>query len=148
MLSQLVTSATERVDLEEGRERFRLSTPTREVPVFADRELILTALSQLVDNALKYSEPGSPIDVRVAAEDRETILTIRTRGLVVDSRDCDRIFERFYRAPEVQHLPAGTGLGLSIVKRIVGAHHGRVWATGEADFGTAFSVALPVAPTK
>jgi two-component system sensor histidine kinase KdpD len=148
MLSQLVTSATERVDLEEGRERFRLSTPTREVPVFADRELILTALSQLVDNALRYSEPGSPIDVRVAAEDRETILTIRTRGLVVDSRDCDRIFERFYRAPEVQHLPAGTGLGLSIVKRIVGAHHGRVWATGEADFGTAFSVALPVAPTK
>jgi two-component system sensor histidine kinase KdpD len=145
MLSHLVAAAIEKVDLDEGRSRFHVSAPAHELPVSADRELILTALSQLVDNAIKYSEPESTIDIGVTGADREVVFTIRTKGLVVAPQDCDRIFERFYRAPETQHLPAGTGLGLSIVKRIVAAHRGRVWAIGETDLGTSFSIALPSA---
>jgi signal transduction histidine kinase len=59
--------------------------------------------------------------------------------------DRERIFERFYRATETHHLPAGTGLGLSIVKKIVEAHGGHVWAEGEMNYGTSFSISLPAA---
>jgi signal transduction histidine kinase len=73
------------------------------------------------------------------------VLTVKSEGLVVARADRERIFERFYRAPETRHLPSGTGLGLSIVKKIVESHQGHVWAEGEAGYGTAVSIALPVA---
>jgi signal transduction histidine kinase len=104
---------------------------------------MLTVIAQLVDNAVKYSEPGSPIDIRLAARNSEVVLTVRSKGIVVAPSDRERVFDRFYRAPETHHLPAGTGLGLSIVKKIVDAHLGSVWAEGEAGYGTSFSLAVP-----
>ena len=145
LFSRLVGDAIQRLDQAVDRERFHIYAPSEEVAIFADRELVLTSIAQLLDNALKYSEPGSPIDVVVMAIDAEVVLTVRNKGLVVSAKDRERVFERFYRAPETQDLPAGTGLGLSIVKRIVEAHHGRVWAKGEANYGTLFSISLPAA---
>lgn len=143
LFSDLVAIAVGNIKPEAERSRFHLSGPTREAPVSADRELILTSLAQLADNAIKYSEPGSPIDLILTATERDVVFTMRTKGLVVTPQDCERIFERFYRAPETQHLPAGTGLGLSIVKRIVEVHNGNVWAEGERGFGTSFFISLP-----
>ena len=120
--------------------------PNGETPVLADHELILTSIAQLVDNAVKYSEPGSPIDITFTPKDGQMVLTVRSKGLVVARADRERIFERFYRAPETRHLPSGTGLGLSIVKKIVESHEGHVWAEGEAGYGTAVSISLPTAP--
>jgi signal transduction histidine kinase len=74
------------------------------------------------------------------------VLKVTNKGLVVTPNERERIFERFYRAPETQHMPAGTGLGLSIVKKIVEAHQGSVWAEGESNYGTSFSISLPAAP--
>jgi two-component system sensor histidine kinase KdpD len=145
LFSRLVSAAIQRLDQETDRMRFQVSVPSREMPIFADRELILTSLVQLVDNAIKYSEPGSRIEICFTAKDTTVVLKVRSKGLVIAPVDRERIFERFYRAPQTHHLPAGTGLGLSIVKKIVEAHHGHVWAEGEADYGTSFSVALPVA---
>ena len=145
LFSRLAATAIEGIDLETERGRFQISAPTCEIPVLADRELILSSLAQLVDNAIKYSEPGSPVDITFAVGDTEVVFKMRSKGLVVTPNDCARIFERFYRAPQTQHLPAGTGLGLSIVKRIVDAHHGSVWAEGESGFGTSFFISLPAA---
>jgi len=145
LFSRLVGAAIQRIDLTTDRERFHIFAPSGEVAIFADSELVLTSIAQLLDNALKYSEPGSPIDVVVMVIDGEVVLTVRNKGMVVSAKDRERVFERFYRAPETQDLPAGTGLGLSIVKRIVEAHHGRVWAKGEANYGTVFSISLPAA---
>ena len=145
LFSSLVGVVLRKLESPADRERFRVSDPSREMPVLADRELILTAIAQLVDNAVRYSEPGSPIDIRFAAKNSEVILTVRSKGIVVASSDRERVFERFYRAPATHHLPAGTGLGLSIVKKIVDAHLGCVWAEGEVGYGTSFSLALPVA---
>jgi len=142
--SRLIDSTISKLDPAD-RERIRVSAPRREVPIFADRGLILTSLMQLVDNAIKYSEPESPIEITFEVTAAEVILKIRSKGLVVSLQERERIFERFYRAPETHHLPAGTGLGLSIVKKIVEAHHGHVWADGETDYGTSFSLALPAA---
>lgn len=145
LFSSLVTAAIGRLDQETDRARFRVCIPNGEVPVFADRELILNSLVQLVDNAMKYSEPGSPIDVGLNIKPAAVVLCIRSKGLAIAPPDRERIFERFYRAPGTDHLPAGTGLGLSIVKKIVEAHHGRVWAEGEVSYGTSFSISLPAA---
>jgi len=144
LLSRLMKSALQEVEEEAERDRFRLSLPAQEPPVFADRELILTALSQLVDNALKYSVSGSVIEVKLTAKETAVVLSVRSQGLVVSVADRERIFERFYRAPGAQDRSSGTGLGLSIVKTIAAGQNGHVWAEGEPGYGTVFSLSLPV----
>jgi two-component system sensor histidine kinase KdpD len=144
LLSRLIKAAIDELDQESDQERFRLSIPAHEPPVLADRELILTALAQLVDNALKYSLPASAIDVGLVVKDTGIVLTVRTQGLVVAAADRERIFERFYRADGARDCASGTGLGLSIVKTIAADHHGHVWAEGEPGYGTTFSLALPM----
>jgi two-component system sensor histidine kinase KdpD len=146
LFSRLAATAVQRLEQDSDRDRFRISAPDDENPIFADRELMLTSIGQLVDNALKYSEPASRVEIVVKCPDSNVVLSLRTKGLVIASRDRERVFERFYRAPETQHLPAGTGLGLSIVKKIVTAHQGSAWAEGEAGYGTSFSISMPAAP--
>jgi len=146
LFSDLARAAIQEVDQATDRDRFRISLPLLEPSIFADWELVLTALAQLVDNAIKYSEPTSPIGVIATVGETGVVLTVRSKGLVATPADCQRIFERFYRAPETHHSPAGTGLGLSIVKNIVEAHRGSVWAAGEPGYGTSFSISLPAAP--
>ncbi|MGH9403752.1 MAG: sensor histidine kinase [Terriglobia bacterium] len=148
LLSSVIDPAIETLKLEPTIERLRVSVPHQETAVMADRKLIITALAQILENAIKYSVPESPINLAITVKDAEVILTVQSQGQVIDPADRERIFEWFYRAPGTEQRPAGTGLGLSIVKRIIDAHHGRVWAEGDADRGTAFSVALPVAPNK
>jgi two-component system sensor histidine kinase KdpD len=144
LLSRLMKAAIQELEHQAERDRFHVSGPAQEPPVFADRELILTALAQLVDNALKYSDPASPIEVGLSIKETAVILAVRSKGLVVAPADRERIFERFYRAPGAQHCSAGTGLGLSIVKTIATDHRGHVWAEGEPDYGTRFSLSLPI----
>jgi two-component system sensor histidine kinase KdpD len=144
LLSRLMKAAIQELEQQADRHRFQVSAPAQESPVFADRELILTALAQLVDNALKYSLAGSTIEVGLAVTETAVTLTMRSKGLVVAPADRERIFERFYRAPGAQHSAVGTGLGLSIVKTIATDHHGLVWAEGEPDYGTRFSFSLPI----
>jgi two-component system sensor histidine kinase KdpD len=144
LLSRLVKAAIQELEQQADRDRFQVSAPAQEPPVFADRELILTALAQLVDNALKYSFPASPIETGLSVKESTVVLTVRSKGLVVAPADRERIFERFYRAPGAQHCAVGTGLGLSIVKTIAADHHGHVWAEGEPDYGTRFSLSLPI----
>jgi signal transduction histidine kinase len=137
-------AAIQELERSEDRDRFHIALPAREPAVFADRELILTALAQLIDNALKYSVPLSPIDVGLRLKESTVVLTIRSRGLVVADADRERIFDRFYRAPGAQAFTGGTGLGLSIVKTIASDHRGSVWAEAEAGYGTSFALSLPM----
>jgi two-component system sensor histidine kinase KdpD len=148
LFSSLVNAAIQSLNAQQCRGRFRVHGPAHETPVLADRKLIVTALAQLADNALKYSVPGSPIDIEAVVGNADVTVTVRNQGLVIAPADRERIFERFYRADGTAQRPAGTGLGLSIVKRIVEAHHGCVWAESDVDAGTAFSVALPMAPKR
>jgi len=143
LFSRLIGAAIEEREPVADRSRFRVEVAAPEPPVFADRELILTALAQLVDNAVKYSTPGSPIDVHVAAEESAVVLSVRTMGLVVAAADQERIFERFYRAPDARRRAAGTGLGLSIARTIAADHNGKLWAEGKQDVGTVFWFSLP-----
>jgi len=146
LLSGVVDGVLGKLDLPADRARFRHSCPAGLPSVMADQELMLTAVGQLVDNSLKYSEPGSPIDIRISTRGAAVVFTVSSKGIVLAASDREHVFERFYRAPETHHLPAGTGLGLSIVRKIVDAHGGSVWAEGVAGYGTSFSLALPSVP--
>ncbi|HTV56104.1 MAG TPA: ATP-binding protein, partial [Terriglobia bacterium] len=143
LLSRLIHPVIETIKEQSAAKRFSISIPQQETPVMADRKLIMSALAQIFENAIKYSVPESPISVAIVTKDGEVILTVQNQGLVIAPADRERIFERFYRVPAADQRPAGTGLGLSIVERIVEAHRGRVWAEGDADRGTIISVALP-----
>jgi two-component system sensor histidine kinase MprB len=96
------------------------------------------AISNLVDNAVKYSEPATPVDIVVDG----TTVTVRDRGRGIGGDDIERIFDRFYRAVDVRTEP-GSGLGLSIVEEIVRSHGGSVFARNRDGGGAEVGFTLP-----
>jgi two-component system sensor histidine kinase KdpD len=146
LLSDLVKAAIGSVEDPAQRERFRVSVEGEEVQALADGKLMIIAFTQFVDNAVKYSVPRSPIVVRVTMDPGEISVRVHNQGGVIAPADRERIFERFFRTAEARQGPAGTGLGLSIAKRIVDAHHGRIWVESGSAEGTTFGIVLPRAP--
>ena len=113
--------------------------------VEGDREQLLSAVANLLDNALKYSEPGGP-DVTVAVEGTPSTIDIivSDRGIGIPSRDLDRIFERFYRVDRARtRRTGGTGLGLAIVRHVASNHGGDVTVTSTEGVGTTMTLRLP-----
>lgn len=145
LCSRVVQSVIRRLGPREAMERIRVTAFPGEAPAWADFRLVAAALTQLLDNAIKYSGPASPIEVGLESGDGRAVVSVRSHGAVIPPSDRERIFERFYRAHVAENGPAGTGLGLSIVKRIAEAHQGRVWVESEPIQGTAFFLALPLA---
>jgi two-component system sensor histidine kinase KdpD len=108
-----------------------------------DFVLMAHVLANLLDNALKYSPPGTPIDVRARVDGPEARIQVADRGLGIPPEDLERVFDKFYRVQRPGHV-TGTGLGLSICKGIVEAHGGRIWAHNRAGGGTVITIALPL----
>jgi len=112
--------------------------------VLVDRDLIQLALRQLIDNALKYSAPGAPLEILAEAEDKRILIVLRDRGPGIPERYLTRIFDKFYRRDAVkQHVP-GSGLGLHIAREIVRAHGGDLWAKSQPGQGSEFCMSLPL----
>jgi two-component system, OmpR family, sensor histidine kinase KdpD len=110
-------------------------------PVLADRRMLTLAIKQLLDNALKYSTPGSPVRIAAAREGERVSIAVTDRGPGIAPADRERIFERFYRGGATQQIP-GSGLGLSIAQSIARAHGGEL--TLESGAGTTtFRITLP-----
>jgi two-component system sensor histidine kinase KdpD len=116
---------------------------TSHLEVHGDRDLLVTGLEQFLDNASKYSTPGSLISISAEEKLGEIIFGVHNEGLFIRPADRERIFERFYRTEESRHRAAGTGLGLSIAKKVAEAHGGRTWVVSEEGAGTTFFFALP-----
>jgi two-component system phosphate regulon sensor histidine kinase PhoR len=115
--------------------------------VWADGEAVGQILDNLVDNALKYSPPGSHVWVRWRAEPEQVSLEVQDTGTGIPPHDLPRIFERFYRVDKARSRElGGTGLGLSIVKHLVQAMRGTVRAASRLGHGTTFTVCLPRRP--
>lgn len=123
-------------------------------PVIGDPERLAQVLTNLLDNAVKYTPANGSIHVtgRIAGDlpQRMVELSVTDTGLGIPEADRPRVFERFYRVDKARSRElGGTGLGLAIVKHIVEGHGGRVWVEGNQPIGSRFVVRLPAAsPTR
>ena len=103
-------------------------------------------LYNLLDNAIKYSEPGGEVTLRATLSGGMIRIEVRDQGIGIPPADLPHIFERFYRVDKARSRElGGTGLGLSIVKHIVQMHGGDVSAESESGKGTSIFVSFPLA---
>jgi two-component system sensor histidine kinase KdpD len=112
-------------------------------PVWVDGELIEVALRQLIDNAIKYSPPGSPVSVAAELGDARVIVSVADHGPGIAEAEQTRIFEKFYRAEASRHQIPGAGLGLVIAREIIHAHVGEIWVDSKPGEGSVFRFSLP-----
>ena len=110
----------------------------------ADAELLDLALTQLLDNAFKYSVPGSPVTITIEPEDGSIAMRVRNEGSPIPPQERDRIFERFYRGMDVRKLVSGAGLGLHVARKIAVAHGGNLVLDQSTSTGSViFCLKLP-----
>jgi len=144
MLHEIVDSSRSLIDA--ARIQVEYDIADRLPPVLGDETALRRVFQNLVANAIKYGGAGSWIGVRARQAGREVFVTIADRGIGIAPADQARIFEPFYRAPEVIAAQIqGAGLGLSLVKRIVEAHGGRISVRSAPGSGSEFTVVLPAA---
>ena len=119
-------------------------TGSAELLVRGDRSQLVSVISNLVDNAIKYSEAGGVVRVEGMIQGDEVVVTVTDHGIGIAERDQKRIFERFYRVDKARsRATGGTGLGLSIVRHIVLEHGGSIDVRSEEGIGSTFMVRLP-----
>jgi two-component system sensor histidine kinase BaeS len=114
----------------------------------ADPDRLRQVLGNLLTNAIRYTDAGGHVLVRVREQGGEAVLTVRDTGVGMTPADLARVFDRFWRAdPARQRATGGTGLGLTIAQRIVRDHQGRIAVASEPGDGTTFTVRLPLTRT-
>lgn len=145
-LSKLVADAAERFRVAHPDRELRLSVePVGEVQ--ADPARLMQVLDNLMSNAVKYSQPESPLDVGLDRADGSARLWVRDYGAGIGAEHLPHLFDRFYRIQDADAQSVkGLGLGLAIVRELVVAHGGQVWAESDGPGkGSTFYVTLPLA---
>ena len=121
--------------------------PPRRLTVLGDRRQLVSAVHNLLENAVKYSDTGSSVELRVVYEGEQVELVVRDHGIGIPARDLERIFERFYRVDRARARDTGgTGLGLSIVRHVAANHGGEVTVESQEGEGSVFTLRLPAGP--
>jgi two-component system sensor histidine kinase SenX3 len=148
-VAQFVADAVERV--RGAAEQRGIEIEVEEAPVrltvIGDRRQLVSAVTNLVDNAVKYSEPGSTVAVRARTDGVWVDVTVRDHGMGIPRRDLERIFERFYRVDRARSRETGgTGLGLAIVRHVASNHRGEVRVESREGVGSTFTLRLPAGP--
>ncbi len=129
-----------------SRQKIEIQTllPLKPVMVMGDRRYIEQMLTNLLDNAVKFSNPPNKVLAEIRDMEQEVEIKISDSGVGIPSEDLPRIFERFYRVDKSRSVEIeGTGLGLAIVKHIVDAHRGTICVESTLGKGTTFIVTLP-----
>jgi signal transduction histidine kinase len=115
------------------------------VHIVGDRVRLQQVIVNLIDNAIKYTQVGGMIDVRIGREVKTAVLEVSDNGLGIPANALPHVFERFYRADKARsRATGGAGLGLSIVKAICAAHNGEITVSSQEGHGSRFRVELPL----
>jgi two-component system sensor histidine kinase KdpD len=144
-MAELVAVVVDQFSRQRTDRRLFIRKEGSDAGVMADRELLQLALRQLLDNACKYSVPGSAVMVNVDSQDEWVAIRTSNSGSPIRPGERSRIFERFYRGGETRHKVPGSGLGLYVARKIAHAHGGTLdleMATKNPQ-ETAFRLALP-----
>jgi two-component system sensor histidine kinase SenX3 len=146
----IVAQAAERVRAaaQDKEMTVNFGEPAQRLAILGDRRQLVSAVFNLLDNAVKYSPAGSVVEVRGRQDGSWVEVSVRDRGIGIPEADLEHIFERFYRVEgaRARHL-GGTGLGLSIVRHVVGNHGGEVRVESVEGEGSTFVLRLPAGPS-
>ncbi len=145
----IAAEAVERVrHLAEHRDiHIEVHEPSRRVNAVGDRRELVSAVANLVENGVKYSDPGSVVEVTARTDGTWVDIDVRDHGIGIPARDLDRIFERFYRVDRARSRETGgTGLGLAIVRHVATNHGGNVSVTSREGAGSTFTLRIPAGP--
>ncbi len=113
--------------------------------IAGDAALLRQAVTNLVDNAVKYTPSGGTVTVGLSVRNEQAVIHVADTGIGIAPDDQVRLFEKFYRVKRRDTVSIqGTGLGLAIVKSIIERHGGKVWVDSELDHGSTFHVSLPI----
>ena len=137
----------------EAVDRNRMTAESRDIslviggsvdaPAFGDADMLTTAVRNLIDNAIRYSPPGTRVGVGLRQRDGMALIAVTDQGPGIQQSEQDRIFERFYRVDSARsRQTGGTGLGLSIVKHVMQQHGGRVDIWSEEGQGSTFTLCI------
>jgi signal transduction histidine kinase len=143
LLERLISTIQQQV----GHEGFALQAEvdTNLPSIKVDRAAITQAITNLIDNAIKYSGEAKKILVRGFVEGQHLIIAVEDFGVGIKAEEINKVFDRFYRGgDELTRTVKGSGLGLTLVKQIVEAHHGSVHVESEPGSGSTFSIKLPI----
>jgi two-component system, OmpR family, sensor histidine kinase SenX3 len=146
-LDAVVAEALDRCRMKAGSRGIELAAATeRGLVVLGDEDLLVTALRNLLDNAVDYSPDHTRVLVSTRRSDDNTVeMSVADQGIGIPERDRERIFERFYRVdPARSRATGGTGLGLAIVKHVTAAHGGNVTVWSKVGEGSTFTLRLPL----
>ena len=121
-----------------------IQIPQKLPPVRMDVERITEVIVQLLDNAAKYSQPGTPIHITAESRNSEVVTSVADHGLGINEVEQQMIFEKFYRGRDQRIIIQGTGMGLAIAKAIIELHGGRIGVTSQLGRGSVFYFSLPV----
>jgi two-component system, OmpR family, sensor histidine kinase SenX3 len=146
-LSAVVAEALDRVRMKASARGIELVAACDErVLVLGDEDLLVTALRNLLDNAIAYSPDRTRVVVSASRDGTRTAqISVADQGIGIPERDLERIFERFYRVdPARSRATGGTGLGLAIVKHVMAAHRGKVTVWSQEGVGSTFTLQMPV----
>ncbi|WP_458109612.1 ATP-binding protein [Arthrobacter sp. R3-55] len=144
-INTVITEAVDRSQLPAESKNIQILVGGRsESLVFGDRDLLVTALRNLIDNAIRYSPENTRVGVGVRSREGVVAISVTDQGEGLTPEDQERVFERFYRvdAARSRHT-GGTGLGLSIVKHVVSNHGGEVTVWSQPGQGSTFTIRLP-----
>jgi len=128
----------------EGR-KVTLSASDNLPQLNADAELVTLALRQLIENALKYSQPGTPVEIMAGESSGQIVVRVLDQGPGIPLKERERIFDKYYRMQSAKQTTSGTGLGLYIAREIMRTHGGDLWVEGMHGVGSEFCAAIPVA---
>jgi two-component system sensor histidine kinase SenX3 len=149
LVSLVMAEAAERVrsGAEHRNVKVILEEPESQVSVLGDRRQLVSALYNLLENAVKFSYDSGSVTLRSRTVDDEVSIEVEDHGIGIPARDLERIFERFYRVEQGRsHNTAGTGLGLSIARHVAANHQGRIDVDSREGEGSTFRIILPTQP--
>jgi two-component system sensor histidine kinase SenX3 len=149
LVNLVMAEALERVRAaaEQRDVKINLEEPDPQVVVLGDRRQLVSALYNLLENAVKFSYDGGTVMLRGVTTVGQARLEVEDNGIGIPARDLDRIFERFYRVDHGRsRQTGGTGLGLSIVRHVAANHQGSVEVDSREGEGSTFRLILPTQP--
>lgn len=146
---EVITRVVNEAEMEAGRQGIIINwkPPGTEAFVLGDVFRLQQVVFNLIDNAIKYNQPGGSVNITVNAKDQSLIIHVADTGIGIAAADLLRVFDRFFRVDKSRSRQrGGTGLGLAIVKKIVEDHRGTVSVESIPGQGSTFRVQLPLYP--